>query len=124
MDLLIKNGTIVTATEMYKADIAVDKEKIRIPAVGNIRKLTLVYPVGIGNNPALLCLAENPGQAYHRKPAAINNITQHIACPYGRQLVYITYQHQPHIARQGFQQGVHQDDIYHGALVHNQHITL
>ena len=28
MDLLIKNGTIVTATEMYKADIAVDKEKI------------------------------------------------------------------------------------------------
>lgn len=28
MDLLIKNGTIVTAKEMYKADLAVDKEKI------------------------------------------------------------------------------------------------
>lgn len=28
MDLLIKNGTIVTATEMYKADIAVKDEKI------------------------------------------------------------------------------------------------
>ena len=28
MDLLIKNGTIVTATERYKADVAVDGEKI------------------------------------------------------------------------------------------------
>ena len=28
MDLIIKNGTIVTATEMYKADIAVKDGKI------------------------------------------------------------------------------------------------
>ena len=28
MDLLIKNGTIVTAAETYEADIAVDKGKI------------------------------------------------------------------------------------------------
>lgn len=33
MDLLIKNGTIVTATEMYNADVAVDKGKIL--AIGN-----------------------------------------------------------------------------------------
>ena len=29
MDLLIKNGTIVTAKEMFKADIAVNGEKIQ-----------------------------------------------------------------------------------------------
>ena len=33
MDLLIKNGTIVTAKEMFKADIAVNGEKIQ--AIGH-----------------------------------------------------------------------------------------
>ena len=30
MDLIIKNGTIVTATEMYEADIAVKDGKIEV----------------------------------------------------------------------------------------------
>ncbi len=80
--------------------------------------------MGIHDNPARERLPENPRQPDHRKTARINDIPQHIPRPHRRKLVDIPHKDQPHPRRNRLHQGIHQNDINHGALIYNQHIAL
>lgn len=41
-----------------------------------------------------------------------------------RQLVNVAHQHQAHVLRNRLHQIIHQDDVYHRTLIHDQRITL
>ncbi len=104
--------------------LILQKEKVRIFPVGYVRQLPLVNAVGIHDDPARLRLPEYPGETDHGKNPRINHIPQHIPGAYGRELVNIPHHHKAHGGRNRLQQGIHQDDVDHGALVHNQDIPL
>ena len=80
------------------------KEKICLFSIREIRHLSLIDPVGIHDNPAGLCLAENAGQADHRNHSGINQIPQYISCTYRWQLVNVSHQNHSHVRRDGFEQ--------------------
>jgi hypothetical protein len=68
--------------------------------------VAFVNPVGIRNNPAVCGLPENFGQAYYWDDFAFDHLSQYHARPNGGQLVYVAYQQQAGIRRQGPEQVV------------------
>ena len=100
------------------------EKEIRILPAPHIDGLSPVDPVGVHDNPAALCLPENPGQPDHRNPPRGNDILQHVSRAHAGQLVRVSHQDERHGIRQGLQEIVHEHDIYHGALVQNQHVAL
>ena len=100
------------------------EEEIRIPPAADIDRLSFVNPVRIHDNPASLCLAENPLQLYNGNAAGCNDIRKHISGADRWKLIHISHQDQGHIIRNRFQEIVHQHDINHGAFIHNQHIPF
>ena len=90
--------------------------------VGQVRHNTLVDPVGVHDNGALLGLAENLGESHPRHHMAAQQVVQHVARPHGGQLVRVAHQHQAAVPPHGGQQGGHQGHVHHGGLVHNDGI--
>ena len=84
----------------------------------------MIDSVGVGDNPAGRRLAENPFQSDHGEDAAFDDVPQDISGADGRQLVHVSHQDQPHRVGYGPEQGVHQDDVHHGALVRNEDVAL
>ena len=90
--------------------------------VGQVWHNTLVDPVGVHDNGALLGLAENLGESHPRHHMAAQQVVQHVARSHGRQLIRVTHQYQAAIPPHGGQQGGHQGHVHHGGLVHNDGI--
>ena len=80
--------------------------------------------MGVQDNAAAPRLPEDPRQAYHREHAGIDDIPQHVPRAHGGKLIHVAYQNQLHSGRDRLEQGVHQDDVDHGTLVHNEHVPL
>ena len=78
----------------------------------------------IHDNSAGLGLPENPGQTNHRKYFTVDHIAEHISCTNRWKLINISHQNQTHVRRDCFHQRIHQNNINHRTLIHNQNITL
>ena len=90
--------------------------------VAQDRHLSLVDPVGIGDDAALGGLAKDLRQADHRKAAAFQAVPQHVSAAHRRQLIGVAHQQQPGPPGQGAQQGVHQRHVYHAHLIHDDQV--
>ena len=80
--------------------------------------------VGIHDNIALACLTEDPGQLYYRTASGSDNVLQHTARTDTWQLVDITHQDQSGSHTDSFQQGIHQENVYHGHFINDDHIRF
>ena len=78
--------------------------------------------MGVHDDPAGLGLPEDPCQAHHRKTAGINDVPQDISRAYTRQLVDIPDQDQGHRIRNCLEKIIHEHDVDHGTLIHDQDI--
>ena len=81
-------------------------------------------PVGIGDNFAFSCLAENLFQFYCRDTAGINQIPQNISCSDAGQLVGVADQNQLAAHPASPQQRFKQSSIYHRHLVDDNCVSL
>ena len=92
--------------------------------VPQLRKIPLVYPVGVHHNQAFLSLAENLRQPDGRNTAAAEHIPEGETRPHGRQLIRVAYQNQTAVLGNGLQKSVEQGNVHHGHLIHNHHLGL
>ena len=76
--------------------------------------------MGIGDDTATHCLAEYAGETHDGNPLGVDDVTEHVSGSDAGQLIDVTDKYQAHVDRDGLQQGVHQDDVYHGALIDNE----
>ena len=76
--------------------------------------------MGTHYDAAGLCLTENAGQPDDRNLFTLNDVAQHVAGTYTRQLVDVAHEDHAHGRGDGLHQVVHQDDVNHRTLVHNQ----
>ena len=80
--------------------------------------------MSVRNDPARLRLPEDPCQADDRKSLRVDQIPKNIAGTDARKLINIADQDQSHGIGHRFQEVIHQHNIDHGTLVHDQHIAL
>ena len=78
----------------------------------------------IDNDITAARLPENLGKFYRMKTPGFNDIPKDTSRSYTRKLVGITYQNQPRPRCDCFQQGIHERDIHHRHLIHNNRICL
>ena len=120
----VKVAQLAGTTSKEAASEAALLRQMCILSIGRIRHLTGIDLMCIHDNPAGLGLTENPGQANHRKYFTVNHITEHISCTNRWKLINISHQNQTHVRRDCFHQRIHQNNINHRTLIHNQNITL
>ena len=84
----------------------------------------MIDAVGVHDDAARLGLAEDPREPDDGKTAGVDHIPQDISRAHAGELVHISDQDQPHAVRDGSHQTVHQHDVDHGALVHDQDVSL
>ena len=80
--------------------------------------------VGIYHNIALAGLAENSGKPHHAALSGGNDIPEHAPRPYGGKLIDVSHHHQAGSHRDCRQERMHQINIHHRHLIHNDHIRL
>ena len=80
--------------------------------------------MGIGNNLALCGLSEYLLQLNNRKTFRVNNILKNISGSHTWQLVNIPHKNQPCSHRYRFKKRIHNCNIHHRHLIHNNHISL
>ena len=93
-------------------------------ALGQLRHLSLIDPMGIGDHPAASRLAEHLGQPHHRYCAGPDDIAQHLARPDRGKLVDVADEQQPRPLRHRPQQRAHQQHVHHAGLVHHQQLAI
>ena len=98
------------------------EEEVAVPPVQH-RQLPPDDGVGIGDDQALGRLAEHLVQVDGGHNAAGDQIPQQVSRPHRGQLVRVAHQNDlaGHLHRP--QQGVHQEGVHHGHLVHNDSVT-
>ena len=104
--------------------ILLHEEEICLLSVADIRELPVIDCMSTHHDSAALCLTEDACQTDDRYLAAVNDIPEHITCSNARQLVDVSDHDQPHGHRQSFHEVVHQDNVNHRALIHNQNISF
>ena len=80
--------------------------------------------MGVDDNITLCRLPENLCQTYHMKPLRFYDIAKHAARTHAGKLVHISHQDKTRPLCHRFQQGMHQRDIHHRHLIHDNHIRL
>ena len=100
------------------------EKEIGVLPAPQVDGLAPVDPVGVQDDAAALGLTENFVQAKGGNDTGIQKIRQHISRAHAGKLIHISHQNQCHGIGHRLQQIVHQHDINHGALVHDQHIAL
>ena len=100
------------------------KEEVGLLTVAGVGELSLVDGMGTHDDAAGLCLPEDTGQPDDRNLFGIDDVTKHVPGTHTGKLVDVAHQYKAHIRRQSFHQVVHQDDVYHGTLVHNERISF
>ena len=83
-----------------------------------------VDPVRRLNDPALRGLAKDFRQVHFGNGLGGDEIGQHLARAYGRQLIGIPYHQQSRFGWQGLEDGVHQGNVDHGAFIQDQQIDI
>ena len=103
--------------------IAGNQKKVIVPVVEH-GHFPMVDPMGIDDDHTLSGLPEYLGQCDTGQGAAVNDILKHVPGPHRGKLVAVS--HHDHTGAPGhrLQQAVHQENVNHGHLIHNQHITL
>jgi hypothetical protein len=76
--------------------------------------------VRVGDDAALVSLAEDLGQAHDRHGTRGDDVGQNLPRPHRRQLIDITDEQQRRPLRQGTQDGSHQRHVDHGGFVDRQ----
>ena len=99
-------------------------EKVGILSIADVGEVALVDSVGIGDDTATHCLAEDAGETHDGNPLGVDDVTEHVSGSDAGQLVDVAYKYQAHVDGNGLQQGVHQNDIYHGALINNERTAI
>ena len=100
-------------------------EKVKDIVEKEQAKTALVFTdQGIKNAGILACLTEDPGQLYYRTASGSDNVLQHTARTDTWQLVDITHQDQSGSHTDSFQQGIHQENVYHGHFINDDHIRF
>ena len=102
----------------------IHEKEIALSSVTDIGHLPAVDPVCVHDDPARPRLPKDPAEAHHRKLPGINDIPKDIAGSDARELVNISDQDQCHSVRDRLQKIIHEHDIDHRALIHDQDIAL
>ena len=80
--------------------------------------------MGTHHDSARLRLSEDAGKSDYRNFPRVDDVAQNVSGSHTWQLVYIAHQHQAHVLRNRLHQIIHQDDVYHRTLIHDQRIAL
>ena len=80
--------------------------------------------MGVADDGGLLRLTEHLGQGHGGDHAAAQHVAQHVARAHGGQLVGVPHHHQPAAGAQRLQQRLHQLQIHHAHLVHDDGMGL
>ena len=121
-------GQVIPDQFDRKADNAVrvillHKEKIAA-FVRQFRADSVIDPVRVHDDVALLCLPENRLQRNHRNRPGFNHILQHRPRSHARQLVGVPRHYQMGADRHSLQQRMEKIEIYHRHLIHDDHVLL
>ena len=100
------------------------EKEISAFSITDIRHLSFIDPVGIHDDTAGLSLSEDSRESYHRKCHWIDHIPENISGTYRRKLVNVSHHDKSHGRWYRFKKWVHQYNVYHGALIYDQHVTL
>src|SRR5262245_40079603 len=91
---------------------------------GGLGPLTSQNAVGGADDPALLRLAENLGQAHHRDRAGGDDVVEHGARADGRKLIDIADEQKAGARRHRMQQLIHQKHVDHGRFIDDDEIGV
>ena len=80
--------------------------------------------MGIGNNLTLCSLSEYLLQFNNRKTFRVDNILKNISGSHTWQLVHIPHKNQPCSHRYRFKKRIHNCNIHHRHLIHNNYVSL
>ncbi len=100
-----------------------EQEEIPRRAVAH-RHLAAIDAVRVDDDVAILRLAEDRIEPRHRDYSAGDEVAQHVPRPHRRQLIHIAHQQEVTARLHGLEQVVHQQDVHHGRLIHDDHIRV
>ena len=80
--------------------------------------------MGVHDDTAGLCLTEDAGQSDYGNHLRVYNVPQHVSGSDARQLVDVSDKDKPHVFRNGLHEVVHQDDVYHGAFIDDERVSV
>ena len=87
-----------------KSDVFPLLKEVRRLSVADVRVLSLIDSMGVGDYTGTLCLSEYSRQSYHRYAPRVYDVTQHVPRPHAGQLVHVTDKDQPHVGWHRLQQ--------------------
>ena len=90
--------------------------------IPKLRHLSLIDPVGIHYDEALLRLAEDFRQTHRGEHPASQHVAERRTRPHRRQLVRISHQDQPFSLGHRPEKASQQQHIHHGHLVHDHRV--
>ena len=99
-----------------------DKEKVAGSVVSDGGEEALVDPVGVDHDAAALGLAEDVIEPDRGDGFGGDHIPQYVSGPHGGQLIHVPDEDDGGARSHGFEKMVHQQDVYHGDLVHDHHV--
>ena len=100
------------------------QEKEILTLIIKHRLLAIVDPVSVHNDIALLSLPEYLSEPCGVYPLAGDHVAQDVARSDRRQLVIIADQEQSRSRTDGTHQSVHQQQVDHGRLIHNDRAQI
>ena len=101
------------------------EEKVRLVAFGrDLGQMSLIDPVGIGNDPAMGGLPEHLSQPDYWDDQALDDVAEHHARSHRGKLINIADQQQTSFGRQSPEKIGHQRDVHHGGFVDDQEVAV